>query len=116
MIAEVASQYAEIERYAAEGFAHAARTRAAGKHREIVEASPVPPEIEQWVVYLLTLERRVAQCPAILLQLSADTVEGLAAVERARARFQRAHRQCGRCAAWVPALAYRCICGMKFER
>lgn len=116
MIIEVAGQFAEIERCAFEGMAHAARVQAAGKHRHSLEASPVPPEIEQWLRYLIGLDRRVQQCPHLLLQLPADTVEGLTALERARTSFERKHRRCPRCGVWAPALAYRCTCGFEFER
>jgi hypothetical protein len=66
-----------------------------------------------WVTYLQWLHNRMELGK---LELRADEMEGIAAVERARAEFQRKNPRCPQCGQHNSGFMSKCRCGQELRR
>jgi hypothetical protein len=113
---EVAQQTQELEAYAAQYFEYAALVEGAGEVADEIPPPAIPPPFLRWLEFLLHLESKLKTNPELTRTLRADTAAGLGALEAARARFSREHKQCPGCGRFVIRAAGNCSCGHRFGR
>jgi hypothetical protein len=110
MILEISRDLPALERGALELMEYSAKSEAMGDRASLLAAPELSPAHMAWLQFLFRVERQGGP----ELALRADVADGLGAVRKARAAFERKNRQC-RCGRWVPRLAKICLCGMKFD-
>lgn len=111
---EVAGQTRELEAFAGAYIEYAAQLEAAGDDADEVTPPEIPPPFRSWLEFLFRVERKLKTNPELSRTLHADTAAGLEALEAARNKFARQHKQCPRCGRFAPRAAGNCGCGQKF--